>query len=72
MKPADLTALLDDARPAVQNRTLYQLAKLGSGRARRARSDVEDAGLRGGAAQRRLGAHAHPDRAGARRPFDPP
>ena len=26
-----MTALLDDARPAVQNRTLHQLAKLGSG-----------------------------------------
>ena len=36
-------------------------------RARCARSDVEDAGRRGGAAaERRLGAHAHPDRAGAR------
>ena len=31
LKPAELTALLDDARPAVQNRTLHQLAKLGSG-----------------------------------------
>ena len=31
MTPADLTALLDDVRPAVQNRTLYQLSKLGNG-----------------------------------------
>ena len=31
MTPAGLTALLDDARPAVQNRTLYQLSKLGNG-----------------------------------------
>jgi putative membrane-bound dehydrogenase-like protein len=31
LKPAELTALLDDARPAVENRALHQLAKLGSG-----------------------------------------
>jgi putative membrane-bound dehydrogenase-like protein len=30
MKPADLTALLDDPRPAVQTRTLHQLGKLGA------------------------------------------
>ncbi len=30
MTPGDLTALLDDPRPAVQARTLYQLGKLGA------------------------------------------
>jgi hypothetical protein len=31
MGPAELTRLLDDVRPAVQSRTLYQLGKLGNG-----------------------------------------
>ena len=30
MKPAELAKLLDDARPAVRNRSIHQLAKLGS------------------------------------------
>ena len=31
MKPAELAKLLDDARPAVQNRALHEFARLGSG-----------------------------------------